>query len=119
MRIVIVGDGKIGSALAEQTRHAAIDMAATSEASIAGAENINRLIDDLIPQIQKAAESVRSIARVSKEHEVGLSQISAAAESLNGATQETAADAEELAASAQELAAMAVRMKNLLDAFSL
>lgn len=107
------------SALAEQTRHAAIDMAATSEASIAGAENINRLIDDLIPQIQKAAESVRSIARVSKEQEVGLSQISAAAESLNGATQETAADAEELAASAQELAAMAVRMKNLLDAFSL
>ena len=105
--------------LAEQTRQTALAMAATSEASISGAENINRLIESVIPQIQRAADSVRGISRISKEQDEGLAQISAAAGSLNDATQETAADAEELAASAEELAAMAARMKKRLDYFSL
>lgn len=105
--------------LAEQTKRTAEEMTLTSQTSIAGADNINRLIEELVPQLQRVADSIRSITAVSREQGSGLDQISNAAESLNNATKETASDAEELARSASDLAAQALTLKNLLDSFRL
>lgn len=105
--------------LAEQTRVASVDVSETSTLSIAGAENINKMIDDLVPQLQKVADSIKEITRASREQAVGLDQINSAVENLNNVTQETAADSEELAANAQELAELSVKMKEILDSFSL
>ncbi len=77
------------------------------------------MIDDLVPQLQKVAESIKDITKASREQAVGLDQINSAVESLNNVTQETAADSEELAANAQELAALSTKMKEILDSFTL
>lgn len=105
--------------LAEQTRRTAEEMTVTSQTSIAGADNINKLIDELVPQLERVADSVRAMTDVSREQGAGLDQISDAAAALNNATKETAADADELAQRASDLAAQALKMKNLLDSFRL
>lgn len=103
--------------LADQTKQTSGAMTQTSEASIAGAENINRLIDELVPQMLKVSDSIKHITNSSHDQGAGIEQINEAASSLNAITQDMATGSEQLAASAQELASMAVRMKNLLDTF--
>lgn len=105
--------------LAEQTKRAAEDMAATTQTSIDGVENINKLIDDLVAQLRGVADSMSYISSAGHAQGSALEQITCAAETLNGVTTETAADAEELAASASELANLALGMKNQLDCFRL
>ena len=105
--------------LAEQTKQTALAMSETSAASISGAENINRLIDEIIPQMQDVAESLKTITLANREQGTGLDQISQAATSLSAVSQETASDSEGLASNAQELAALAVRLKKLLESFQL
>ncbi len=105
--------------LAEQTKQTATAMSETSAASISGAENINRLIDEIIPQMLDVADSLKTITLANREQGIGLDQISQAATSLSAVSQETASDSEGLAANAQELASLSARLKQLLEAFQL
>lgn len=105
--------------LAEQTRKTAAAMSDTATASIRGAENINKVIDEIVPQLHQVGTMVREITNASKEQGIGADQINIAITNLNSVTQENAADAEEIAASSSELAHTATNMHDQVSHFKL
>ncbi|MBE6341422.1 MAG: methyl-accepting chemotaxis protein [Bacteroidales bacterium] len=105
--------------LAEQTRATAEDVSDKAVLSIAGAEKINHLLDDVTPQLHEVAQLVQGISTASKEQGIGIDHINIAIADLNKVTQETAANAEEIAAKATELSDTADQMQNMLSEFKL
>lgn len=105
--------------LAEQTRVTAQDVSNSATKAISGVENINQLLDDVMPQLHKVSEMLKEIAASSQEQGIGADQINIAVSSLNKVTQETAANAEEIAAKAQELSQTADKMNSAVDIFKL
>ena len=105
--------------LAEQTKTTAQGVSDTATKTIAGAENINTLIDEVLPQLHQVASMLKEIATSSQEQGIGADQINTAISGLNSVTQETAANAEEIAANAVELSRTADKLKNAVDMFKL
>lgn len=103
--------------LAEQTKLTAEDVSSNATLSIKGAEHINKLLDEVTPQIHEVSKLVQEIATASTEQGQGIDHINIAISDLNKVTQETAASAEEIAASAEELSVTAEKMNNILKGF--
>ncbi|MBE6340259.1 MAG: HAMP domain-containing protein [Bacteroidales bacterium] len=103
--------------LAERTQETAHEVSDTATKSIAGSEEINKLLDAIAPQLHEVAMLIKEITTSSQEQGVGADQISIAINDLNKETQNTAARADEIATNAHDLYTIANKMKGLVDRF--
>ncbi|HRY55813.1 MAG TPA: methyl-accepting chemotaxis protein [Spirochaetia bacterium] len=105
--------------LAERSQVAAGEITTLSGTSVAVAEKAGKVIQAIVPDIQKTAELVQEIAVGSREQTAGVEQINKALSQLDQVIQQNAAAAEELASMSEELSAQADAMRGALGFFKL
>jgi len=105
--------------LAEHSSKAAAEIDRVSKEGVAISEKAERLLMDIIPDIEKTSYLVREISAASDEQSSGIGQISNAVQQLNDITQKYAASAEELAATSQQLAAKSQELRESVGFFKL
>jgi methyl-accepting chemotaxis protein len=93
--------------LAERSKVAAEDIKEISRNSLKVTEQSRKMLDALVPEIQKTSLLVQEISTSSIEQSAGAEQITSAIQQLNTITQQTATASEELASNSEELAAQA------------
>jgi len=96
--------------LAERSQSAAKEIEDLSKNSVAVAEGAGRMLEHLVPDIEKTANLVTEINAASSEQAGGVQQINTAVQQLNTVVQQNAASSEELASTAEELSSQAVMM---------
>jgi methyl-accepting chemotaxis protein len=96
--------------LAERSQGAAKEIEDLSRNSVAIAESAGRMLDHLVPDIEKTADLVTEINAASGEQASGVQQINQAILQLSTVVQQNAASSEELAATAEELSGQALLM---------
>ena len=101
--------------LAERSKLAADEIAVISKKSVVVTEESDKLINGLIPEIQRTAALVQEIATASNEQTGGVEQVNNALNDLNQVIQQNAAASEELATSSEELAGQAEQLKDLIS----
>ncbi|GFO56826.1 methyl-accepting chemotaxis protein [Geomonas sp. Red276] len=105
--------------LAERSQKAAAQISEVSESSVAVAEKAGRLLEQLVPDIQRTAELVQDIAAASQEQGSGAQQINSAIQQLDLVIQSNAASSEEMAATSEELSMQADQLQNAVAFFRL
>ena len=105
--------------LAENSKIAADQIAVISRQSVSVAEESDKLINDLIPEIEKTSKLVQEIASASSEQNSGVEQVNNALTDLNQVVQLNAAASEELATSSEELASQAEQLKEFIGFFKM
>jgi len=103
--------------LAERSQSAAAEIDQVSASSVAVAEKSGKLLEQIVPDIQKTARLVQEISASSREQSAGSEQVNTALQQLNQVTQQNAAAAEEVASSSEELAGQADQMKDTISFF--
>ncbi|HSB95465.1 MAG TPA: methyl-accepting chemotaxis protein [Spongiibacteraceae bacterium] len=103
--------------LAERSQIAAKEIAAVAGESVEMAEQAGRLLDQLVPGIQRTSSLVQEIAAASAEQSGGTAQLSAAVNQLSQSTQQNASASEQLAATSEEMSAQAQALQQLMDFF--
>ncbi|MCG8307032.1 MAG: methyl-accepting chemotaxis protein [Cytophagales bacterium] len=98
--------------LAERSKLAAEEIENLSKTSLSITQESSKMLDALVPEIQKTSLLVQEIAAASMEQNSGVDQINTAVQQLNVVTQQNASFSEEMASSAEELSAQA---QSLLD----
>jgi methyl-accepting chemotaxis protein len=105
--------------LAERSQAAASEIDQVSASSVEIATKSGKLLEELVPNIQKTSDLVQEIAAASIEQNTGADQINNAIQQLNQVIQQNAATAEELSASSEELATQAEKLKELVSYFTI
>ena len=105
--------------LAERSQVAAAEISELSVSSVDVAENAGRLLDSMVPNIQRTAELVQEIAAASLEQDAGAEQIAGAIQQLDTVIQQNASSSEEMASTAEELSSQAEQMQSSIGFFSL
>ncbi len=105
--------------LAERSHIAAVEIDELSKSSVEVAEKSGKLLDSLVPDINKTAELVKFISESSINQEESSIQVSAALQQLNTIVQQNAASAEEMAGSSHELAGNSEKLKELISFFTI
>ncbi len=82
--------------LAERSGAAAQEISALSGSSVEVALSAGKLLEQIVPDIQKTAELVQEISASSREQANGVSQITTAVQELDSVIQQNAAVAEEM-----------------------
>jgi methyl-accepting chemotaxis protein len=101
--------------LAENSQAAAKEIDELSKSSVKTADESGKLLQKIVPDIQKTAVLVQEIAAASLEQNSGANQVNNAIMQLNTVTQKNAAAAEEMSSSAEELASQAEQLKELIS----
>ena len=83
------------------------------------AERAGKLLDEIVPSIQKTSELVQEIAAASSEQSESVTQIGGAMGQLSKATQQNASASEELAATSEELSGQAEQLQQSVAFFNL
>ncbi len=104
--------------LAARSQEAAKEIEETSRSSVDIAEKSGKMLEIIVPDIQKTAKLVQEIAAANNEMSGGASQVNNAIQQLNQVTQQNAAASEELATSSEELSSQADELKNLVAYFN-
>ena len=103
--------------LAERSRVAAKEIGELSGSSVQLAERAGRLLEQIVPDIQRTAGLVGEITAASREQSEGTEQLTRAVQQLDRVTQQNAASAQELSATAEELSAQAQALQNSVAFF--
>ena len=83
------------------------------------AERAGKLLDEIVPGINKTSDLVQEITAASMEQSVGVNQINEAMDRLNQITQQNASASEELASTAEEINSEAEELAQLMTFFKL
>ncbi|MCK5820583.1 MAG: Tar ligand binding domain-containing protein [Bacteroidales bacterium] len=105
--------------LAERSKNAANEINELSKRTVEVTENSKRLLEQLMPDIQKTSELVGQISVGSVEQSQGASQVNIAIQQLSLVTQQNAASSEEMATSAAEMTAQAKQLTQTMSFFSI
>ncbi len=105
--------------LAERSQSASKEISELSGKSVSVAEEAGKLIQSVVPDIQKTADVVQEISSASKEQSTGVEQIGKAVSQLDSVIQQNAAASEELASMAEELNSQAEHLAQTLAYFKL
>ena len=105
--------------LAERCKNAAVEIGALSQDSVGIATQAGRLMDEMVPQIQKTSELLQEINVSSAEQARGIEQVTKAIEQLDKAIQQNAAASEEMASTSVELSSQADGMKSIAAFFKI
>jgi methyl-accepting chemotaxis protein len=105
--------------LAERSQIASSEISTLTGNSVGVAEKAGRLLEKMVPDIQKTAELVQEITAASEEQSAGVGQIATAMQELDKVTQQNAAGSEELAATAEEMQAQSANLTQVISFFRL
>jgi methyl-accepting chemotaxis protein len=104
--------------LAERSQVAAQEICEVAKGSVDLAEKAGKLLDEIVPSINKTSDLVQEITAASEEQSSGAGQINTAMDQLNQITQQNASSSEELAATAEEMSASAEQLQQLVSYFN-
>ncbi|MCF3096430.1 hypothetical protein EHZ86_03650 [Aeromonas australiensis] len=90
-----------------------------ASSSVEMAEKAGRLLDQMVPSINKTSDLVQEISAASAEQSTGVSQINQAMNQLSQVTQQNASCSEELAATAEEMSSQAEQLQLAMEFFTL
>jgi methyl-accepting chemotaxis protein len=103
--------------LAERSQLAANEIDVLSRSSVAVAEKSGKLLEQIVPNIQKTSRLVQEIAAASIEQNAGADQVNKAIQQLSQVIQQNAAASEEMAASSVELSSQAEQLQETISFF--
>ncbi|WP_456064524.1 methyl-accepting chemotaxis protein [Halothiobacillus diazotrophicus] len=104
--------------LAERSQVAAQEIGEVAKGSVSVAERAGRLLDEMVPNINKTSDLVQEIAAASAEQSSAAGQVNTAMIQLSQTTQQNASASEELAATAEEMSGQAEQLQSLVAFFS-
>jgi methyl-accepting chemotaxis protein len=104
--------------LAEKSKEAADHIIKFTIGSKTATEKANKLLEELLPELEKSQNMIREITTSSIEQNSGSTEINTAVQELNTITQRNASSSDQLAASAEELFAKAERLNELIAFFN-
>jgi methyl-accepting chemotaxis protein len=104
--------------LAERSQKAAAEISELSTSSVGVAEEAGKLLEALVPDIQKTAELVQEINAASTEQRSGSQQVNKALAQLDQVVQQNASQAEEMSSMAEELSGQADSLQNTISFFT-
>lgn len=107
------------SRLAEISKQAASEIQDASADGREAAENTNRLLNDLLPEITRTKDLVQGITAASEEQSVGADEINVAIHRLNTVIQQNAAAAQQMAATSGALAGRGRELQESVSRFKL
>ena len=105
--------------LAERSQNAAGEINALSTSSVEVAEKAGKLLEVIVPDIQKTAELVQEISAASKEQDAGAEQINRSIQQLDGVIQQNASASEEMASTAEELSSQSEQLADMVAFFKI
>ena len=105
--------------LAERSQHAAKEITELSHDSVNNADEAGKMIQQIVPDIQKTAQLIQDITVSCEEQESGANQIRQAIGALDQVTQQNSATAEESAAASEQLSAQAQSLQELVSRFKI
>lgn len=105
--------------LAERSKNAANEINELSKRTVEVTENSKKLLEQLMPDIQRTSELVGQISVGSFEQSQGANQVNIAIQQLSMVTQQNAASSEEMATSAAEMTAQAKQLTQTMSFFSI
>jgi methyl-accepting chemotaxis protein len=105
--------------LAERSQLASREIGEVAKNSVSLAEKAGKLLEEMIPSIQKTSDLVQEISAASVEQSSGASQINQAMEQLNSITQQSASSSEELASTSEEMSSQAQQLQQLMTFFKI
>jgi methyl-accepting chemotaxis protein len=101
--------------LAERSQTAANEINILSKSGVAIAEKSGRLLELIVPEIQKTSRLVQEISVSSSEQNTGASEVNAALQQLNQVIQQNATISEEMASGSEELSSQAEHLNDVLS----
>ncbi|MDD2700267.1 MAG: PAS domain-containing methyl-accepting chemotaxis protein [Sideroxydans sp.] len=104
-------------ALAERSQLAAQEIGDVAGGSVELAERAGKLLEQMVPAINKTSELVQEISESSTEQYSGVTQINTAMTQISQSTQSNAAGSEQLAATSQTLNGQAEHLQQLVGFF--
>jgi methyl-accepting chemotaxis protein len=105
--------------LAENSQKAAAEIGELSVSSVSIAENAGKVLEQILPDIQKTSELVQEIANSSVEQKSGAEQINTAIQRLDQVIQQNASASEEMASTSEELSSQAEMLQASMAFFKL
>jgi methyl-accepting chemotaxis protein len=105
--------------LAERSRTAAKEISTLSQESVDIAERAGKVMEEMVPQIQKTSELIQEINISSSEQARGIEQVTKAIEQLDKAIQQNASATEEMASTSEELSSQAETLNGVSKFFKL
>lgn len=105
--------------LADKSKQAALEIDQLTKTSVFNAEATGKLMNEIVPEIQKTSQLIQEISVANKEQSAGADQINLAIQQLNMVTQQNAATSEELSTNAVELAAQAEQLREIISFFKI
>ncbi|MBF0477083.1 MAG: CZB domain-containing protein [Deltaproteobacteria bacterium] len=105
--------------LAERSQDAAKEIGSLSTTSVAVAEHAGRMIENIIPDIQRTSELVQEINTSCKEQTAGIDQVSRAIQRFDQVIQQNAGAAEEMASTSHELLARTKQLQEAITFFKI
>jgi methyl-accepting chemotaxis protein len=105
--------------LAERSKNAATEIIALSQETATVSSETGKILEALVPDIQKTAKLIQEISYAAREQSAGVEQINTAMNQLDQVIQQNAAMAEEIASTSESLADMAKDLQSLMDFFQL
>ncbi|HBF87964.1 MAG TPA: methyl-accepting chemotaxis protein [Bacteroidales bacterium] len=105
--------------LAERSHIAANEITEITRNSVQIAETAGKLLEDIVPNIQKTSKLVQEIAAASMEMNSGASQVNNAINEFNKVTQQNAASSEEMATSSEKLSEKALQLAETVAYFKI
>jgi len=103
--------------LAERSQFSAQEIKGVASASVETAANAGKLIEEIVPQIQKTAELVHEIDAASNEQARGIDENARAIQQFDQVIQANSAAAEEMASTSEELTAQAAQLQETIAFF--
>jgi len=105
--------------LAERSQKSANEISSLASGSVQIAETAGRLINEIVPAINKTADLVQEISAASSEQSSGVNEVNKAMTQLDQVSQQSASASEELAAIAEELKSQAGQLLESIAFFKL
>ena len=105
--------------LAERSQVASQEIGQVAKGSVQLAVEAGKLLDEIVPAIQKTSDLVQEISAASTEQSSGANQINQAMEQLNAITQQSASASEELASTSEEMSGQARKLEQLVSFFKI
>lgn len=103
--------------LAERSQSAAGEINSLSVSSVEVAESAGKMLDRIVPGIQKTSGLVQEIAAASREQDAGAEQINSSIQQLDKVIQQNAAATEEMASTSEELTSQSDQLREMISFF--
>ncbi|MFT5809690.1 MAG: methyl-accepting chemotaxis protein [Gammaproteobacteria bacterium] len=103
--------------LAERSQKAAAEIVERSKGSLGISEQAEKLLAQLVPDIQKTSGLVQEISASAREQDLGAVEINKALQQLDQVVQQSAAAAEEMSSTSEDLQAQAEQMQSTMSIF--